>query len=249
MTLLTSVSPMFDSQRDSNRSKSTGGTVGVVSQDVSILPSLRVQLERRGIKLHAFETTQGLVESLVTDWQRACAVLDYRLPEGYSLGVLDRLAERRRAAPVIFIAQRVTVPEAVMAMKRGAYDLLIAPVPPVILADRVLEALSADEKGLQERHNHLKAAWRLSKLTPRERQVVLCLLNQLSSQQIAELLSITPKTVDAHRGNAMRKLELRGIVDLVRTAILAGWEFGDLPWDVKRGNRAGMAVRVLDARR
>jgi two-component system response regulator NreC len=44
-----------------------------------------------------------------------------------------------------------------------------------------------------------------------------------SNKEIAEALGITIKTVEVHKANAMRKLKLRGRIDVVRYAILHGW--------------------------
>lgn len=57
-------------------------------------------------------------------------------------------------------------------------------------------------------------------LTVREEQVVRHVAHGLSSKQIAEQLGISPRTAEAHRANAMRKLSARTQMDLVRYAVL-----------------------------
>ena len=44
-----------------------------------------------------------------------------------------------------------------------------------------------------------------------------------SNKEIAAQLSLSVKTVEAHKANAMRKLGLRGRIDIVKYAILQGW--------------------------
>jgi DNA-binding NarL/FixJ family response regulator len=56
-------------------------------------------------------------------------------------------------------------------------------------------------------------------LTGREREVVRLLADGRSNRQVADTLGISVKTVESHRANVMRKLELRSIVDLVRYAV------------------------------
>jgi DNA-binding NarL/FixJ family response regulator len=58
-----------------------------------------------------------------------------------------------------------------------------------------------------------------SLLTTREREVVRLLARGQASRQAAATLGISVKTVESHRANVMRKLELRSIVDLVRYAV------------------------------
>jgi two-component system response regulator NreC len=44
-----------------------------------------------------------------------------------------------------------------------------------------------------------------------------------SNKEIAARLDISVKTVEAHKANAMRKLDMRSRIDIVRFAILQGW--------------------------
>ena len=59
-------------------------------------------------------------------------------------------------------------------------------------------------------------------LTPREKEVLIQIAEGLSNPEIAEELTISVKTVDRHRENIMRKLNLHSRVDLVKYAIRKG---------------------------
>jgi DNA-binding NarL/FixJ family response regulator len=59
-------------------------------------------------------------------------------------------------------------------------------------------------------------------LTPREREVLQLSAEGKSCIQIAERLSISPRTAEMHRGNALRKLGLKSQVDVVRYALRRG---------------------------
>jgi DNA-binding NarL/FixJ family response regulator len=56
-------------------------------------------------------------------------------------------------------------------------------------------------------------------VTPREREIIQLIAEGHSSKQTATVLSVSVKTVDAHRAKIMRKLRLRSVSDLVRYAI------------------------------
>jgi len=60
-------------------------------------------------------------------------------------------------------------------------------------------------------------------VSEREKQVLRMMAAGHSNKEIAEALGITIKTVEVHKANAMRKLRLRGRIDVVRYAILHGW--------------------------
>jgi len=59
-------------------------------------------------------------------------------------------------------------------------------------------------------------------LTPREREVLILIADGLTNPEIAEQLVISVKTVDRHRENIMRKLNLHSRIDLVKYAIRKG---------------------------
>jgi DNA-binding NarL/FixJ family response regulator len=60
-------------------------------------------------------------------------------------------------------------------------------------------------------------------LTDREADVLRQIAAGYSNKEIAARLALSVKTVEAHKANAMRKLDLRGRIDIVKYAILQGW--------------------------
>ena len=59
-------------------------------------------------------------------------------------------------------------------------------------------------------------------LTAREREVLKLIAEGNSNQDIADLLCLSRKTVETHRGNIMEKLKLHKVTDLVKYAIREG---------------------------
>jgi FixJ family two-component response regulator len=62
----------------------------------------------------------------------------------------------------------------------------------------------------------------LLQLTQREREVVDAIVGGLSSKQIAGALSVSQRTIEAHRANVLQKLGISNTASLVRLAVLAG---------------------------
>jgi DNA-binding NarL/FixJ family response regulator len=58
-----------------------------------------------------------------------------------------------------------------------------------------------------------------SRLTPREREIVQLLAEGKSSKEVAVALGLSVKTVETHRSNIMRKLDLHSVSDLVLYAV------------------------------
>jgi DNA-binding NarL/FixJ family response regulator len=68
----------------------------------------------------------------------------------------------------------------------------------------------------------------LSSLSPREKEILQLIAEEHTSAEIGEILSITEKTVEKHRGSLMEKLNVRNIAGLVRFAIKHRLVDGDL---------------------
>jgi len=61
------------------------------------------------------------------------------------------------------------------------------------------------------------------RITDREVEVLRMMATGHSNKEIAAAMSISVKTVEVHKANAMRKLSLRGRTDVVRYAVMSGW--------------------------
>ncbi len=68
-----------------------------------------------------------------------------------------------------------------------------------------------------------KTAKPVGELTDREAGVLRLIASGYSNKEIANQLALSVKTVEAHKANAMRKLGLRGRIDIVKYAVLQGW--------------------------
>lgn len=85
-------------------------------------------------------------------------------------------------------------------------------------------------------------------LTSREREILQLVAEGQSSTAIARWLTISARTVEAHRANVMRKLRLRNRASLIRYALSRGVLSPVLAWpgaprSVARRNRAGARSR------
>lgn len=100
------------------------------------------------------------------------------------------------------------------------------------MADQV--HLSADLVGMVvhevRNRGQLKQTSGESRLTPRERETVQLLSEGLSTQQIADRLHVSTKTVATHRENVMQKLNISSLAELTRYALLEGLSSLDQHW-------------------
>jgi len=87
------------------------------------------------------------------------------------------------------------------------------------LKRRASELLRLGERREQALEERLGREAELAVLTPRQKEVLQLLAEGLSTREIAELLGVSIKTVEAHRANLMERLEIHDVPGLVRLAI------------------------------
>jgi len=148
-------------------------------------------------------------------------LIDYHMPGGDSSAVVNHLKHTQPGLRIVFLTgssaggvlKQLADAQAdgVLLKDSSAADLL-ANLRAVMQGQRVIPAevaaLMAPGEGL---------------LTRREMQIVKLIGDGLSNAEMGELLSLSPKTVDKHRENLMRKLEVNSVAQLVLKAHALGW--------------------------
>lgn len=157
--------------------------------------------------------------------REGCLVLDVRMPGMSGLELLERLREGCNAPPTIMITGHADVRLAVQAMKAGATAFLEKPVPYDELVINIERALDSMQNLTTVSSRCEVAAKRLARLTLREKQVVEMVIEGNSNKQIAYILGISQRTVETHRANAMKKVGVRTLSELIHLAIAASVTF------------------------
>jgi FixJ family two-component response regulator len=193
----------------------TGPTVFVVDDNPGVRKSMQALVEAAGL---AAETYASAGEFLAAyDPQRAgCLVLDIRLRGESGLDLQEELRKRNAMLPIIIMTGYGDVPAAVRAFKGGAVDFLRKPVPPKKLLVQIREAIEADRLRRESAAQHLTVTDHIAHLTPRERQVMDLLAVGHSSKEIATALDLSVRTVEGHRRNVLRKMDVESAVQLAR---------------------------------
>ena len=151
----------------------------------------------------------------------ACLVLDVRMNGMSGIELHDELLRRGQDLPLIFMTGHGDVPMAVARMKLGAVDFLEKPFDDQQLCRTVALALQQAVERRSEVNQRETNQTLLARLTPRERQVLDLIAAGRLNKQIADDLSISIKTVEAHRANIMDKFEVRTMADLMRKFLAA----------------------------
>ena len=145
----------------------------------------------------------------------ACLILDLELPDINGLD-LQRQVTQGNHPPIVFITGHGDIPSSVRAIKAGAVDFLTKPFSEEDLMRAVRAALAEDREARRKRAELTDLRERLSRLTPREREVLPLVVSGLLNKQAAAELGISEVTLQIHRGNIMKKMEAGSLAELVR---------------------------------
>ena len=136
--------------------------------------------------------------------------------------VLRRLQQSDGRFETILLTGQGDIGIAVEAMKSGAADFIEKPYDNGML----LGALAGGFERIDNREREASAIQvarsNIERLTPRERDVLLGLIDGKANKIIAYELDISPRTVEIYRANLMDKLGVRSVAEAVRIAFTAG---------------------------
>jgi DNA-binding NarL/FixJ family response regulator len=120
---------------------------------------------------------------------------------------IDVLRYEKPETPVVVVSETVTGLAAVSCLRAGAED--------IVLIKNLKRLPSAIAIAIERRTP-------LSKLTSRQIEVLRLVAEGHRTREIADRLSLSIKTVESHRGEVMKRLEMHDVVSLVRFALRVG---------------------------
>lgn len=188
----------------------------IVDDDPTFARGLARVVAAAGCEPRIYGSAAAFLEAGAPDGgRRACAVLDVRMPGMKGPELYGAMLARDIDLPVIFLTGHGDVRTGVDAMKQGAVDFLEKPVPAELLMRTVRLALERHHKARTQRESRRAIETRVARLTSREREVMDHVIAGRLNKQIAADLDISVKTVKAHRGRVMEKMEARSVAALV----------------------------------
>jgi DNA-binding NarL/FixJ family response regulator len=161
------------------------------------------------------------------------AILDVAMPRLNGIEAVRQIRDELPATRVIMLSMH--------ADSKYVYESLRAGAAGYVLKDSVFDELLSAIKAVMGGRTHvsppLAALWQtavgraqdlaastsdVDKLSPREREVLQLVGEGQSNREIADALGVSVRTVETHRENVTRKLEIRTVAGLTRFAIRNG---------------------------
>ena len=192
-------------------------TVYLLDDEPSMLKALSRVLRAHGFDVMTFEKADDFFEHERPPGL-ACLVLDLAMPGLGGLEVQQRLAELQDHIPIVFLTGHGDIPTSVRAIKAGADDFLSKPVKGDDLVAAVNSALDRAKIQLAEDLEIASLRQRLEQLTPRQREVFQYVIAGKMNKIIAADLGTGEQNIKVHRRRVMRKMGVKSVAELVRTA-------------------------------
>lgn len=210
-------------------------TTILLADDHQILrEALRLLLESQlDFKVIA-ETGDGLDAAQLTEKHKPDVLIaDMMMPGLSGLEVARRTKRVSPATRVIVLSMHDAEGYVVEALQAGVAGYVLKKSSSSELIFAIRQALagnlylspSLNERAIQaymQRSDESRGGDPFESLTGREREVFQLAAEGLSNPQIAERLSLSPRTVEMHRGNLMKKLGLKSQTELVKYGVKRG---------------------------
>lgn len=189
-------------------------TVYVIDDDDDVRKSLHFLLASAAILAWPFASAEEFLAAL-PDLAPAPVLLDIRMANIDGMQLLQMVRQRGLVWPVVVMTAHGDVATAVRAMKLGAIEFLEKPFEAAQLESILDQAFAAlDEIGhAQAARNNARRL--IGQLSRRESDVIRILMQGTLNKVAAHQLGLSPRTVEMHRGNALAKLGLKSMVEVV----------------------------------
>jgi RNA polymerase sigma factor (sigma-70 family) len=194
-------------------------TVYLVDDDAAVRHALGTFLSSAGYSTMSFDSAEAFLES-VDATASGILVLDQRMTGMTGVELQQVLAGHGIDLPVIFITGHGNVAISVMAMKAGATDFIEKPFSNEALLSSIQGAFRKLEAQQKEHDRKYAINRRYETLTPREKEILVYIVEGTSNKDLAERLQISNRTIEVHRSRIMHKMQADNLPDLVRMAVI-----------------------------
>jgi RNA polymerase sigma factor (sigma-70 family) len=188
--------------------------VYLVDDEFSVRDSLTLLIESTGQTVKSFASAEAFLDNYDPK-KPGCLLLDVRMPSMSGLELQDELLRREISIPIIFISGHAGIPESAKAFRAGALDFLEKPFDNEKLLERIEEAIKKDIASREQAIEYRKIQNRLEHLTVREQEVLSLIACGHPNKEMARILDISNRTVEAHRASIMEKMQVNSLAELL----------------------------------
>ena len=189
--------------------------VYLVDDDDAVRRALSLLLSTVGLEVTAFADPQAFLAQ-IGGLPPGCMILDIRMPTISGLKLQEKLRDQGIDLPTIIISGHGDIEACRRAFRNGAVDFLSKPVDEQDLIDAIQKGSEVLDQRLRVEAEKAETRALLDQLTQREAQVLDRIAEGFTTRQIAQGLSVSPRTVESHRAAIAAKLGTTSQAELTR---------------------------------
>lgn len=194
-------------------------TIFIIEDDQAVRDALALLLGLRGYPVTLFADAESFLQAYQPAWS-GCLLIDIRMPGMDGLALQRKLLDIGCRMPAIIMTGHGDVESAREAFRAQAVDFLEKPIDHAKLISAIEDALAL-QTALQKRtHRRSEFDKLLATLTPREKEVMDLVVAGKHNRDVAEILEISPRTVEVHKARMMAKLQVESVPELVRLSLI-----------------------------
>ena len=187
--------------------------VCIVDDDAAVRDSISLMLGLKGYDCRTYADAVAFLSAMPT--RPCCLVLDIKMGEMNGLMLQEKINQLKLPAEIVFLTAYADVDVMRSAFLNSAVDFLEKPV----VMEQLLSALEKAFEKLKRKQEESSHDSLQDLLTPREKEVMDVIAQGLTHRQVGELLGISQRTVEVHKGRIMEKLGVKTLAELIKKAM------------------------------
>ena len=189
--------------------------VYIVDDDAAVRDALSILVQSVGLTPFEYESANLFLEEFELQ-KKGVLITDVYLPGMDGVALQKHLIKMGSHMPIIVMSGHGDIPMAVKMIHRGALDFIEKPFRNHQMLERIQQALNQDEEQRDNDLNRDQLQKYLLGLTPREKEALNFLIHGHSNKVVARKMDVSPRTIEAHRANILRKMNSKSVVKLAQ---------------------------------
>jgi RNA polymerase sigma factor (sigma-70 family) len=189
------------------------GLVCIVDDDLEVRDSLSLMLGLKGFDCRTYASGMAFLSAPPS--RPCCLVLDLKMGEMDGLTLQEKIKVKNLTVEIVFLTAFADVDVMRSAFLNSAVDFLEKPV----VMDQMLNALDKAFSRLKAKEDSRSVDLLQETLTPREKEVFGVISQGLTHREIGDMLGISPRTVEVHKGRIMEKLGVKTMAELIKKSL------------------------------
>jgi FixJ family two-component response regulator len=186
----------------------------LVDDDSSFRHSLESALVSLGYQVKSFASADDFLKYQDIAWP-AVLISDMRMPGTSGVELQEKLVDAALGIPIVFISGESTVGEVIRGFKQGAIDFIQKPFNMELLIQVLETSIEKQKVSLSKKYKVVVREERLSRLTPREAEVLKLMVRGFANPRLAQDLNLSIETIKQYKQNVYEKLGIDDLAGLI----------------------------------